>query len=491
MRLQLILTWVTSIIENVMFSGFVHGWANIQPVLIQENYFSSHCDANTTSVMCDRQIEMMGLVFTLSTSLGQFSCILTGYVLDKLGIWTTRTLLISTIVVAFALFAVSTPETSYLLLIVFPLINIGGTGLLILNHQLAGMYKGLRGSYSLTCQGACNSSPVVLMMWNRMYYSGIKLKSMVYFYIVSAVLLHLRTFTLTPRSTLPKNFNGHYEYGYKDLSCYVCKKTEVAHLRKTEINMNKKLKNDYTSNNTNFKSSLSKTYFWTNTFGTSMICLFCSFFNSSLEMFLRDVLGNNESLVIDYTRRLGAFACFSLLFAPLNGLLLDYLCRKFKKSSFSSEIATYKALAASFVLSNFYIILMYTCSLIPNAELQHLTFFFSVIGRTTYLGCSTFLLTYAFPTKHYGKLTGITRAIVGLTVALQYPLILLVTRLLDRSVISMNVILLIVSILCLAHPSSLFYYQKKLTRLAKNKIKSISLIENCENIESKISEQLF
>ena len=487
MKKQVLLTWITSVLENLLFSGFVYGWANIQPVLVKEKYFSSHCNAsvNTTSAVCNRQIELTSLVFTLSTSLGQFSCILTGYILDKLGVWTTRTILVFTIALGFILFAVSTPETSYLLLIAFPLINIGGTGTLILNHQLAGLFGALKGSYSLTSQGAANSSPIVLMVWNRLYFSGVALKTMVYFYLFFTLLLHLRTLALTPRTSVPRNLHDGYRYGYKTLSCFGYEKNKTERGSWKDVCLKESVESRYNLDDIGFKKSLKKSYFWTNVFGTSMICLSSSFFVSSLDVFLPLVLGNNENLVIEYTRTLGAFAFSSLIFAPLNGALLDYFCRKFKKSSCSSQAATFKALTISFVLSNIYMIATYTCALIPNARLQYLTLLFSVIARTSYLGCSTFLLNSCFPAKHYGKLTGVTRAFVGLAVMLQYPMIVLVTRSLNGKLTVVHVILLVVSILCLCHPTCLFKYQLNLTSLTRNRNKSVIFVKNGENVRLK------
>jgi len=498
MKKQVILTWVTSILENLLICGFVYGWANIQPVLVREKYFSSHCDvtenatsADATSPVCNRQVELMSLVFTLSTSLGQFSCIVTGFALDKLGVWTTRTILVFAITLGFLLFALSTPETSYLLLAVFPLINVGGTGLLVLNHQLAGLFKQLKGSYSLTCQGAVNSAPVILMVWNRLYYSGVSLNAMVWFYIFFTLSLHLRTFTLTPRRSVPQNLRDDYRYGYKTISCLRYKKAKPLQSNLESENLNQTTENNNSPDSMNFVKSLKKNYFWTNAFGTSMVCLLSTFFVSSLDIFLPQVLGNNEGLVIEYTRTLGAFAASSLIFAPLNGALLDYLRRRFSKGSRCPQAATFKALAVSFVLSNTYVIATYAFALIPNAELQYLTLFFSVIARTTYVGCSTFLLTSSFPTKHYGKLAGVTRAMVGVTVLLQYPLVVLVTRSLDGKLTLVHAVLLAVSIVCMLHPACLFRRQSVVSRSARNQRKIVDFLESSGNVELKsVDEQV-
>ena len=103
--IQKALTWITAVLENLFFAGIIFGWANIEPVLVKEGYFSEGCvNASTTKNVtivtkvafdCKFQQKQLSLVFTLSTSTGLLCTLLVGPALDFFGTWVVRTVLVN------------------------------------------------------------------------------------------------------------------------------------------------------------------------------------------------------------------------------------------------------------------------------------------------------------------------------------------------------------------------------------------------------------
>ena len=98
--IQKALSWITAVLENLFFAGIIFGWANIEPVLVKEGYFSEGCvNASTLNNVtmvtkgasdCEFQQKQLSPVFTIATSCGLLFNVVVGSALDYLGIWTVR-----------------------------------------------------------------------------------------------------------------------------------------------------------------------------------------------------------------------------------------------------------------------------------------------------------------------------------------------------------------------------------------------------------------
>ena len=109
--IQNCLTWITAVLENLFFAGIIFGWANIEPVLQKEGFFSEGCNVSmvTKGVSeCEFQQKQFSLVFTLATSCGLLFNVVVGSALDYLGIWTVRTVLINIAALTLAVTAMAT-----------------------------------------------------------------------------------------------------------------------------------------------------------------------------------------------------------------------------------------------------------------------------------------------------------------------------------------------------------------------------------------------
>ena len=222
---QKIFTFITAILENLIFSGAFFGWANIYPVLKDEKYFcdvkSCFLSNNETRVNATQnfvtQEEDLFLVFTISCSFGIFSAIFIGVFLDRFGMWATRTLLISIATGSYLIVANTTYSSSMVLYIAFPLISMAGFSLAMTNNQMANIFPDYRGLYSTFIQGAFSSASISYLLINKLYYAGYDFRNIIYVYAGAFFILNLRTFILTPRYSVPCEIPRDYSYGYAEL----------------------------------------------------------------------------------------------------------------------------------------------------------------------------------------------------------------------------------------------------------------------------------
>lgn len=88
---------VVGIIEMVLFSGVIFGWANLVLVLKEEEYFKDLCadsdngnsslrkESSDDAEKCGKQDERLALIFTLSVFSFNAAGFIAGALLDKLG----------------------------------------------------------------------------------------------------------------------------------------------------------------------------------------------------------------------------------------------------------------------------------------------------------------------------------------------------------------------------------------------------------------------
>ena len=85
---------IVAVIETVLFSGVVFGWANMVLILKNEEYFKDLCEESARNATtsnddesgkCGKQDERLALVFTISVFGFNAGGFIGGAVLDRLG----------------------------------------------------------------------------------------------------------------------------------------------------------------------------------------------------------------------------------------------------------------------------------------------------------------------------------------------------------------------------------------------------------------------
>ncbi|MEL6803133.1 MAG: hypothetical protein AAFO91_05020 [Bacteroidota bacterium] len=462
MRSQKLLTWLTTVLENLLLGAFF-GWANLEPILVKERFFSEGCptfgnsstsaaagDSLSAVGSCRYQDESLALVYSIGAATGLISSLVVGWLLDRIGMWSTRTILINLAVISYISIAAS--GSSSVLYFAFPAINFAGLGLLLLNSQLNNLFANHRSLYSMTGEGAYSSAALVYLLFNRIYASGYSFPNIIYGYAVLVFLLNLRTFTLTPRRSVPYTLPDDYAYGYSD----VCS-------ARNDVVEEQISTDSEDPDGTSLKDAVYKLHTLT-LFGAAMVTWFSSsFYISSFNMFLRSTLSEpTEANISLYTNTFGVIQSGSLLLAPLGGSLIDLARRRLARGGDMSEkTAGIASCAIGFTIGAFCLVIKWTCTLIPLASLQFVAMLAQVLARTFFYGSRTVFISILYPSSHFGKVFGILASICGLVTLLQYPLALLLTRVLDERFDGVHAVLLLLSSLTLLHPLVVWRLVKK------------------------------
>ncbi|OXB59717.1 hypothetical protein ASZ78_012638 [Callipepla squamata] len=156
-------------------------------------------------------------------------------------------------------------------------------------------------------------------------------------------------------------------------------------------------------------------------------------FIGTLNPLLDHLAFGSEHLVSIYTNAFAFTQLCGVLCAPWNGLILDHHKRSkaHRAEGAQGALADLRASVPSLVLTVTLCVLFSICAAVPILPVQFATFVLQVISRSFLYGGNAAFLAIAFPPQHFGKLYGLTMALSGLVVLLQYPCIALVRGVLE------------------------------------------------------------
>jgi len=464
--LQKKLTWITSILENLFFSGILFGWASLSPILANEDFFTCinstiESDRNGTEVTCKtQQDDNLSLVFTLTSSIGQFSVILTGMLLDRFGLWGTRTILINASVLCFVAVAVATPSTSYLLFFTFPIVHSTGFALMLGNLQISNLFSKRRNLYVSLASGAFDSASLAFLIMNKIYFSGLNFSAIFAFYTAVYFLLNLRTFTLIPKEKVPKSLPKKYKYGFKEVVCF--KGSNKNDDINDDINLNKKIEHDNKETiNQNKKNKLSyvyyikQGYFILSVIQMSVALFLTIFFIASFNSFISSLMTESQKSqgLLDYYLTVFAFMqCAGIVISPINGWLSEIYKNKLIKSGEDERTAEVKSASVGLFMGSACVIAMQTCTLFNSLQLQIFAMLMKISGKVFVLSSVNHFFCLYFPVELFGKLYGTVAAIAAAVLLLQQPLFILKNKVLGGNLFYLNLGLTVFSLLSLALP---------------------------------------
>ena len=461
-QLQPIISVLFGFIEIMTYGGVIIGWSSLEPILVKEGYFSSGCHKKTnqsdhlneTHQICESQVEQLSLVFTITTSVGPILSLLCGLLFDKKGGWVAKTTMLALIAGGNLLNILSDPQTSsWLLFVSFPLMIIGGYGLGYVNVGLANFFPKIKGLVCSLMSSAFDSSIVVFLLMSLAYdYNG-NLKMCMTVYSCGLLLVFLTTFVLTPRYSVPgKDSLADYEYGYKEVPCFSSKTKNASIAKKDE----KKVK-------TKFSDLLKKPIFWANIahFSTIQFCL--TFYVGSFDFWATTHLQNssfNSSNAKYYQRLFGVLQFLGGGLQVFGGFCNDCY-RNWAKKRMSFEQATFRGVSIFMLLGDLFVVTMLVCTLIPGQFALVTSICCQVVGRAfSYSSLVAFVSVY-FPAHLTGSMFSSLYCIGGLVLLLQFPATLMVTRVFGNQFHQVYSILLVIGVLSVAHPVSLYIKSKK------------------------------
>ena len=216
-------------------------------------------------------------------------------------------------------------------------------------------------------------------------------------------------------------------------------------------------------------NSLKDVGFWLNSLHFSILQLRNYFYLSTVADNLMNYVKKdqskcgNEDVTFDdigfYMIVFGICQFFAFFTAPLNGLIVDKLTRKFS-SYLDSKKAKLRALACSTTATCIVAVLFSVFVMIQNLNVQFVSFVLQVVFRSfLYGGCSNFIAV-SYPSEHFGKLYGITQTIASLFLIFQFPINSWLTYNLKNCFTQVNKLFIVVSLCTFVHPIFLFVKSK-------------------------------
>ncbi|XP_028400752.1 solute carrier family 43 member 3-like [Dendronephthya gigantea] len=466
---------VFGILEMVLFSGVIFGWANLVLVLKDEKLFRDLCeerDSNaSTSItrektddksdVCGAQDERLALIFTLGVFAFNVAGFIGGAMLDKLGTRVVR------LIACFFFFLTGLfgfllkKETANLM---FPLIiSLGFAGMFVAMpiFQIAILHRKHQSIVSSSLSGALDASSVVFLIFKTIYDSGVALRWVLMGYaIIAIVWISTTTLVLLPKTTisaeleefsqetavkpgLSKGLNAKpgVELGVSNQAMTSDPEVNqemviqsVASVREfDDINKQSAIENGKPVENTSTPAAsttpeedkyasgwryiLTPRYLWF-MFFFSLIQLRLWFFVGNLNGYLIYYTNDDKDTIERYSESFGLTQFFGFLIAPLTGIVMNLKPRDVNNIYYGPLI--------SFGITLLLCITLGALVLIPVLEIQYFAFVVQVSMRAfLYAALISFTLR-AFPVEHYGKLYGFITLVGAVISLLQYPAIVLI-----------------------------------------------------------------
>ena len=469
MSFKAYLTVITGILESVLSGGFIFGWSSLDYILTNEGYFNSSCtgnksiaasgNANSTIFICPSQQYNLELIYTLITVTSTLLNVVGGVIFDYLGTWVIRS--IASVLFTFSCLAIafSTREIAWILYPSAITLGITGFFLFTTNIQTANLFPKARGTILNVLNGALIASIGVTSFVKAAYQDGISLKAIFIFLSFIGLLMLLRTFFLMPKKIFPYDVPENFYFGIKEL-CNKTNKIEEAAplLEESEI------ADDYgdKASEKSLKASMLSSIFMLGTFTVCVQQFRIFFFIEELNSWLEYMMPSSKNEVTFYIGLFGYIQFTGLAFAPLNGLVFDFLTKHYqKKNTLSPEQIKYRVLSVVCTISYCSAVLCAAFILIPSPKLQYATFLLSVISDAYTLGNVSALIIQCFPMRYFGVLYGMIWFFDAIITSLQYPLYYIGVHYYHNNFLVVNAAAFVLVVLTAVHPINLYRMSKK------------------------------
>ncbi|XP_064144110.1 equilibrative nucleobase transporter 1 isoform X1 [Loxodonta africana] len=462
-------TLLTGLLECLGFAGVVFGWASLVFVFKTEHYFEDLCEpkaqliGNATELTdCKAQDERFSLIFTLASFMNNFMTFPTGYIFDRFKTTVARLIAIFLYTSATLTIAFTSADSASLLFLAMPMLSVGGILFLITNLQVGNLFGKHRSTIITLYNGAFDSSSAVFLILKLLYEQGVSLRASFLFLSVCSAWHVGRTFLLMPRGHIPYPLPPNYHYG-------LCSENGSAEEKKApEPEKMERQSRELVSMDAESPGpgqQQEPRSFWSYAFSRrfawhlvwlSVIQLWHYLFIGALNSLLTNLARGDRVLVSTYTNAFAITQFFGVLCAPWNGLLMDRLKQKYqkeaRKTGFSASVVALCSTVPSLALTSLLCLGFALCASVPVLSLQYLTFILQVVSRSFLYGGNAAFLTLAFPSEHFGKIFGLMMTLSAVVSLLQFPIFTLIKGPLQNDPFSVNVTLMLVTLLTFVHP---------------------------------------
>ncbi|XP_049747938.1 equilibrative nucleobase transporter 1 isoform X2 [Elephas maximus indicus] len=461
-------TLLTGLLECLGFAGVVFGWASLVFVFKTEHYFEDLCEpkaqliGNATELTdCKAQDERFSLIFTLASFMNNFMTFPTGYIFDRFKTTVARLIAIFLYTSATLTIAFISADSASLLFLAMPMLSVGGILFLITNLQVGNLFGKHRSTIITLYNGAFDSSSAVFLILKLLYEQGVSLRASFLFLSVCSAWHVGRTFLLMPRGHIPYPLPPNYHYGLcsENGSAEEKKAPEPEKMERQSrelVSVDESPGPGQQQEPRSFWSyAFSRRFAW-HLVWLSVIQLWHYLFIGALNSLLTNLARGDRVLVSTYTNAFAITQFFGVLCAPWNGLLMDRLKQKYqkeaRKTGFSASVVALCSTVPSLALTSLLCLGFALCASVPVLSLQYLTFILQVVSRSFLYGGNAAFLTLAFPSEHFGKIFGLMMTLSAVVSLLQFPIFTLIKGPLQNDPFSVNVTLMLVTLLTFVHP---------------------------------------
>uniref|UniRef100_A0A8C6MLJ5 Solute carrier family 43 member 1b n=1 Tax=Nothobranchius furzeri TaxID=105023 RepID=A0A8C6MLJ5_NOTFU len=473
---------VTAIMENLLFSAVLLGWASLLIMLKNEGFYSHLCIENETVLTnetaveesgwrsCVEQDEILNLGFTIGSFLLSAATLPLGILMDRYGPRPLRLVGSSCFAASCAMMAVAAYDPAVLSVLIFFAVSFNGFGGICLTFTSLTVSPTISSRYRSTSATSSGSFPASEVTFHLIYDVGVSFRLIMWVWTGMACMVFLNCYLNWPGESFPAPEDNRYTSYRTTGDNHETVTEDESGTSQLEHNP----RGSRTKASVPFCQSVCSPIFLWSILTMAVTQLRLIFFMGAMNKMIEFLVmhGDPHRKMLRYETKMGfyssifgAIQLLCLLTCPLIGYIMDW--RMEDQSDHPKRDRKIQKLTnaiKAFIFTNLLLVVFGIISLIDNLPLQVVSFVLHTIVRGFVHSCCGGLYAAVYPANHFGTLTGLQSMISAAFALLQQPLFILMVGHLSGDAYWINVGLLILSLACFLLPGYLFYHRKNLIR---------------------------
>ncbi|KAM4594516.1 solute carrier family 43 member 1b [Fundulus diaphanus] len=507
---------VTAIMENLLFSAVLLGWASLLIMLKKEGFYSHLCIENETIgtnrtvelgsrwQSCVEQDEMLNLGFTIGSFFLSAATLPLGILMDRFGPRPIRLIGSSCFAASCAMIAAAANDPEVLSVLIFFAVSFNGFGGICLTFTsltLPNMFGNIRSTILSLMIGSYASSAVTFPGIKLIYDLGVSFRLLMWVWTGMACIVFLNCFLNWPGESFPAPEDIRYTIKIR-INVVVTEDRMSGDRYITNVPIMedtvgaKPPESEHRDSQSTAKAAVpichsvcSPIFLWS-VLAMAITQLRLIFFMGAMNKMLEFLVTHGdpnsseelrkeaEEQVAFYSFIFGTTQLLCLLTCPWIGYIMDWRMKECEEENLN--ISTIKSHSEppkrdrkiqklsnairAFIFTNLLLVMFGVISLIDNLPIQVLSFVLHTIVRGFIHSCCGGLYAAVYPANHFGTLTGFQSTISAAFALLQQPLFILMVGYLNGDPYWINIGLLIFSLAGFLLPCYLFYHRRSLMR---------------------------